>query len=331
MAIADSKALLADIMDAVDEHVTAKASRELEKRLLDVLGGYEIATMIRDESGDADNSQKLIDAFINAKTAEGLAKSSLYLYRYRLVRLHDDTGIPIKKMTADHIKDYVAGEIDRGISKITIKEMERLIWQFFRWLRDEELIRQNPTKNIKIVKATYEQREAFSQTEVHLIKEACHTPRQKALIYFLLSTGCRKSEVISINRKDVDFKNLQVTVTGKGNKTRTVYFDDVTALMLKRYLKNRKDKNPALFTQNGAKRYSVGAITQVMIRLSKKTGIHVFAHRFRHTLAQTLLDRGMRIEEVQQILGHEKIDTTRRYCHANQRNAENSYRKYACM
>jgi site-specific recombinase XerD len=65
--------------------------------------------------------------------------------------------------------------------------------------------------------------------------------------------------------------------------------------------------------------------------MSKKTGIHIFAHRFRHTLAQTLLDRGMRIEEVQQVLGHEKIDTTRRYCHANQRNTENSYRKFACM
>ena len=101
--------------------------------------------------------------------------------------------------------------------------------------------------------------------------------------------------------------------------------------MLNRYLKTRKDKNKALFVENGAKRYTVGAITQVMRRLSKKTGIHIFAHRFRHTLAQTLLDRGMRIEEVQQILGHEKIDTTRRYCHANQRNAENSYRKYACM
>ena len=89
MAIADSRALLADIMDIVDEHVTAKASKELEKRILDVLDGYEIATMIRDGSGDADNSQQLIDAFINAKTAEWLAKSSIYLYRNRLTRLYE--------------------------------------------------------------------------------------------------------------------------------------------------------------------------------------------------------------------------------------------------
>lgn len=331
MAIADSKALLDDIMDIVDDYVTAKASNDVKAKIFGVLSGYEIATMITDESGDSDNSQQLIDAFISAKTAEGLAKSSISLYQYRLNRLYKDIGIPIKKMTADHIKDYVAGEIDRGIAKTTIKDMERLIWQFFRWLRDEELIRQNPTKNIKIVRAPYEQREAFSQTEVQIIKEACTTPRQRALIYFLLSTGCRKSEVISINISNVDFTNLQVTVVGKGHKPRIVYFDDVTALMLNRYLKTRKDKNKALFVENGAKRYTVGAITQVMRRLSKKTGIHIFAHRFRHTLAQTLLDRGMRIEEVQQILGHEKIDTTRRYCHASQRNAENSYRKYACM
>ena len=331
MAIADNKALLSEIMNVVDDHVTAKASRQLEQQIMDVLEGYQVATMIRDDSGDADNSLQLVDAFIGAKTAEGLAKSSIYLYRYRLVRMYEDIGVPIKKINSDHIVSYIASEIERGIAKPTINGMERTIWQFFGWLREEGYIQKSPTKNIKVVRALYEQREAFSQTEVHLIKEACHTLRQKALIYFLLSTGCRKSEVISINRKDVDFKNLQVTVTGKGNKIRTVYFDDVTALMLQRYLKTRKDKNPALFVENKAQRYSTGAITQVMRRLSKKTGIHVFAHRFRHTLAQTLLDRGMRIEEVQQILGHTKIDTTRRYCHANQRNTENSYRKYACM
>lgn len=96
MAIADSKALLADIMNIIDDHVTAKASRQLEQQIMDVLDGYQIATMIRDDAGDADNSRQLIDAFINAKTAEGLAKSSLYLYRNRLTRLYEDTGVHFK-------------------------------------------------------------------------------------------------------------------------------------------------------------------------------------------------------------------------------------------
>lgn len=331
MAIADNKALLDDIMNIVDDYVTAKVSKDVRDQIFGVLSGYEIATMITDESGDSDNSQQLIDAFINAKTAEGLAKSSISLYRYRLVRLHKDTGIPIKKMTADHIKDYIASEINRGVAKTTIKEQERLIWQFFRWLRDEELINNNPTKNIKIVRAPFEQRDAFSQTEVQIIKEACTSDKHRAMIHFLLSTGCRKAELISINTADLDFKNLQLQVTGKGNKTRTVYFDDVTAMMLQRYLSKRKDKNPALFVDRCGNRYSCNAITQMFVRMTKKTKIHIFAHRFRHTLAQTLLDRGMRIEEVQQVLGHEKIDTTRRYCKANQRNTENSYRKFACM
>ena len=208
MAIADSKALLDDIMDIVDDYVTAKASNDVKAKIFGVLSGYEIATMITDDSGDVDNSKQLIDAFINAKIAEGLAKSSISLYRYRLVRLYEDTKIPIKKMTADHIKDYIAGEINRGIAKTTIKEQERLIWQFFRWLHDEELIRQNPTKNIKIVRAPYEQREAFSQTEIQIIKEACTSDKQRAMIHFLLSTGCRKAELISINTADLDFKNL---------------------------------------------------------------------------------------------------------------------------
>lgn len=331
MAIADNKALLSEIMNVVDDHVTAKASKLLEKQIMDILDGYQIATMIRNDSGDADNSYQLIDAFIAAKTAEGLAKSSITLYRGRLKRLYEDTGVPIKKMNADHLKSYIASEIDRGLSKTTVNGFERTVWQFFKWLHEEGLISQNPTRNIKVVKALFEQREAFSQTEIQIIKEACTSDKQRAMIHFLLSTGCRKAELISINTADLDFQNLQLQVTGKGNKTRTVYFDDLTAMMLKRYLKKRKDENPALFVDRCRKRYSENAITQMFIRMSKKTKIHIFAHRFRHTLAQTLLDRGMRIEEVQQILGHEKVETTRRYCHASQRNTENSYRKYACM
>ena len=331
MAIADSKALLADIMNVVDDHVTAKASKLLEKQIMDILDGYQIATMIRNDSGDADNSYQLIDAFINAKTAEGLAKRSITLYRRRLKRLYEDTGIPIKKMNADHLKSYIANEIDRGLAKATVNGFERTVWQFFKWLHEEGLIPKNPTRNIKVVKALYEQREAFTGTEIELIKEACTSDKQRAMIHFLLTTGCRKGELISVNTSDLDFRNLKLEVTGKGDKTRTVYFDEVTAMWLQRYLKKRKDKNPALFLAKGGKRYSDNAITQMFIRMSEKTGIHIFAHRFRHTLAQTLLDRGMRIEEVQQILGHEKVETTRRYCHANQRNTENSYRKYACM
>lgn len=331
MAIADNKALLAEIMNLVEDHVTAKASRQLEKQIMDILDGYQVATMIRDDSGDADNSRQLIDAFINAKTAEGLAKSSICLYRNRLTRLYEDIGVPIKKMNADHLKDYIASEIDRGLAKTTVNGFERTVWQFFRWLHEEGLIPQNPTRNIKVVKALYEQREAFSQTEIQLIKEACTSDKQLAMIHFLLTTGCRKAELISVDIADLDFMNLQLQVTGKGNKTRTVYFDDVTAMMLQRYLKKRKDDNPALFVDRFKNRYESNAITQMFKRMSKKTGIHIFAHRFRHTLAQTLLDRGMRIEEVQVILGHEKIETTRRYCHASQRNTENSYRKYACM
>jgi len=331
MSVSDNKALLSEIMNLVDDHITAKASRQLEQQILAVLDGYQVATRFHDSSGCADNSQELIDAFMNHKVAEGMAKSTIYLYRYRLERFHQDIGIPIKKVNSSHITDYLASEIDRGLAKSTINGYERTILQFFRWMYEEELIQKNPAKNIKPVRFLYEQKEAFSQSEVQLIKEACTSDKQLAMIYFLLTTGCRKAEFISVNIEDLDFKNMQLQVTGKGSKTRTVYFDDVTAMMLKRYLSKRKDKNPALFIDRNGNRYKNNTITRMMERMSEKTNIHIYAHRFRRTLAQTLLDRGMRIEEVQQILGHEKIETTRRYCHASQRNTENSYRKYACM
>lgn len=331
MAVADNKSLVSEIMNLVDDHVTAKASRQLEQQIMNLLDGYQVATIFHDSSNGADNSQELINAFINHKIAEGMAKSTIYLYRYRLERFHEDLGVPVKKINSSHITDYLASELERGLSKSTLNGFERTILQFFRWMYEEELIQKNPAKNIKPVRFLYEQKEAFSQREIQLIKEACTTDKQRAMIHFLLTTGCRKAEFISVNTEDLDFKNLQLQVVGKGSKTRTVYFDDVTAMMLKRYLVKRKDQNPALFVDRNGNRYKSNTITRMMERMSEKTNIHIYAHRFRHTLAQTLLDRGMRIEEVQQILGHEKIETTRRYCHASQRNAENSYRKYACM
>ena len=136
-----------------------------------------------------------------------------------------------------------------------------------------------------------------------------------------------------MNRDDIDFANLQLDVLGKGNKVRRVYIDNVTAMMLKRYLATRTDIDPALFyasRSNG--RYTANGIRAMLNRIGERASVpNVHPHRFRRTLATNLIDRGMRIQEVAQILGHSNIDTTMGYIHFNQQNAENAYRKYACM
>lgn len=330
MAIIDKKAFLNDLQDLLDEYIPAKTVRQILASAENALGGYEMMTVIP-ETPSADDSSQLIDLYINTRVTEGLAAKTIYQYRNRLNRLHDDIGVPLRKMTCDEFKEYIASELDRGISKNTIQGIERIYFKFYRWLYEEEYIPTNPLKNLNVIKARAEERKPFSAEEVQIIKENAANLKELAIIYFLLSTGCRVGELVSINRSDLDFKKLRLDVTGKGDKTRTIYFDDVTALMLNRYLSTRKDHHPALFVSRLNDRYTEDGIGQMMRRLSARTGIHIFPHRFRHTLAQILLDRGMSLEEVSAILGHSNLDTTKIYAKANKRNTENAYRRYACI
>lgn len=330
MPLLDKKALVSDLESRMDEYVPGKTSRAVLRDLLEILDGYDVITSTQ-TSGGADNSVELIELYLNAKAVEGLSPKTIAGYRGDLLRLYKDIGVPIRKMTVDHIRAYIASELERGVAKSTVRNREQRYSPFFKWLTNEELIDRNPMSNIATIKANPEPRFPFTGEEVQLLKEAAKNDKERAIIYFLLATGCRKEEMCSIDRDDVDYKNLKIQVCGKGDKQREVYFNDVTAMMLQRYLSSRKDTHPALFATKFRTRYSGSGITTMMIDLSERTGIHVYAHRFRHTFAQMCLDRGMSIEEVSLLLGHTKLDTTKNYAKANQKNTENSYRRFACM
>ena len=173
------------------------------------------------------------------------------------------------------------------------------------------------------------QKEVFDNDFEHL-KENCTTLRDRAIISLLLSTGCRISEICGLNRDSIDFANLECVVLGKGNKQRTVFIDEVTAMLVKRYLFSREDRHEALFVGKGSSRLTPGAIRLMLNKIADVAGVtHVHPHRFRRTLATNLVDHGMPIQEVANILGHEKLETTMKYVYVNKTNVKNDYRKYA--
>lgn len=122
---------------------------------------------------------------------------------------------------------------------------------------------------------------------------------------------------------------MECTVLGKGNKERTVFLDNIATMQLKRYLESRKDKNPALFTGKGSDRLTPGGVRFRLNTIARNAGVeNVHPHRFRRTLATSLIDRGMPIQEVASILGHENINTTMTYVYVNKNNVKNAYRRY---
>lgn len=121
---------------------------------------------------------------------------------------------------------------------------------------------------------------------------------------------------------------------GKGGKERIVYISNVAIYFLIKYLKNRTDTDPALFIglRKPYKRLDASAVQRMLKELGKKVGVeNVHPHRFRRTLATNLLQKGMNIEEVSQILGHEKLDTTMIYCNVSQNTVKNDYMRIMCV
>ena len=157
------------------------------------------------------------------------------------------------------------------------------------------------------------------------------TTRDLAIIDLLASSGMRVGEMIMLNREDIDFNERECVVIGKGNKERLVYFDARTKIHLQNYLNERTDANPALFVslKSPHDRLMIGGVETRLRELGKRLSLpRVHPHKFRRTLATSAIDKGMPIEQVQQLLGHQKIDTTMHYAMVKQQNVKLAHRKY---
>ena len=218
-----------------------------------------------------------------------------------------------------------------NLSRVTIDNVRRIFSSFFTWLENEDYILKSPVRRIHKVKTAKTIKEILSDEEIEVLRDNSRNKRDLALIEILSSTGIRVGELVTINRKDIDFHERSCIVTGKGNKEREVYFDARTKLHLTQYLNSRTDTNEALFVSltKPHLRISIGGVETVLRKLGKKTNINkVHPHKFRRTLATMAIDKGMPIEQVQKLLGHVKIDTTLHYAMVNQANVKIAHRKF---
>ena len=327
MSIAAKQNFLKTLEKVIADKVTVTNAAEIMSAISSELHRYDMELHDQNLKSGSDD---LLQAFIDAKRIEGRSEKTMVHYRYIINNMLDATQVPAYQISIYNLRGYLMQERNRGISDRTLEGYRSVFSSFFGWLHKEKLIEDNPCVNLGPIKHTRKVRTPYSDVEIEMLKEACESNRDKALISFLLSTGCRISEVCQLNRDDIDFQALECTVLGKGNKERTVFLDDITAMLLKRYLASRKDDSPALFAGKGSDRMTPGGVRFRLNTIAKKAGVqNVHPHRFRRTLATSLIDRGMSIQEVASILGHDNINTTMTYVYINKSNVKNAYRKYA--
>ena len=279
-----------------------------------------------------ENKTDLVKLFLAAKRVEGCSEKTVKYYDSTIRNAVEKIEKDVTQITTDDLRLYLDDyQVTSKISKVTVDNIRRILSSFFSWLEDEDYIVKSPVRRIHKVKSCKTVKETYTDEDLELMRDECDGIRDLAIIDILASTGMRVGELVRLNKKDIDFQNRECIVLGKGNKQRKVYFDARTKLHLKKYIDSRTDDNEALFVslQKPHNRLQISGVEIRLRELGAKLNIDkVHPHRFRRTLATSAIDKGMPIEQVQKLLGHQSIDTTLQYSIVSQNNVKESHRKY---
>ena len=268
--------------------------------------------------------------FLISKKLEGRSDRTLNLYKKVLDISSSIINKPVEEINSNDIR-YILYEMKR-VRKIcdnTLNQRRTILNNFFNWANKNGYIKDNPCGLISPIKYEKPHVENLTEYELELIRDKCENTRERAIVEFLYSTGCRVSELLGVKISDVDFIKNKVWVYGKGNEHRYVYLNEKANYWINKWLNERK--NDSIFLFNSL-RYPYGKLTKenverILKNIGNRCNIHLHPHKFRHTMATNALNRGMSLSEVQQLLGHKQPGTTINYAKANQENVEHDYKK----
>ena len=270
--------------------------------------------------------------FFVTRKIEGMSVKSLEQYDLVLRDFFYAANKSLEEITTNDIRLYLYNTQQvRNISNRTLNGRRSIIHSFMEWAANEGYIGNNPCRSIHRIKFEKKERQPLSGIELEMVREACETIRDKAIVEMFYSTGCRVTEMERLDITDIDFQRKEVRLFGKGDKHRTSYLNAKAELAVRNYLATRDDGNPALYVSDRAphQRLKKAAIEKRVRQLGEKSGIgrRLYPHLFRHTMATDGLDRGMPVEEVQQILGHVDVATTMIYAQVSRVNVKNNHRR----
>lgn len=309
--------------------LTNEQNKLLESTLKAVLNNFEI---IQSVSVNDIATPDYLGLFITSKRIEGCSEKTISYYQSTIKNMLVFSKKDVRTINTEDIRSYLSFfQTERNVSKVTIDNIRRILSSFYSWLEDEDYILKSPVRRIHKIKTTKVVKDIYSDEELELMRDNCESLRDQAIIDLLASTGMRVGELVNLDIKDIDFNERECVVKGKGDKERLVYFDARAKIHLSEYISTRTDQNTALFVSlnNPYSRITISSVEIRLRELGRELGIKkVHPHKFRRTLATIAIDKGMPIEQVQTLLGHQKIDTTMHYAMVKQQNVKTAHRKY---
>lgn len=311
-----------------DEDIT-----EIRLQLYYHLADYQISKKCTDVVVSPEKTyMDYLAMYLAALRMAGRSEKTLAHYRLQLGLMLHSIQKPVQDITTDDLFTYLAIYKNQRHVGNRYLDGKRVIFNgFFSWLQKKKHIVYNPAAGLDRIKYEKRIKQPLSDEEREVLRCACEQKRDLALIELLYSTGMRVGELVRLNRQDIHFDSRDCIVFGKGAKEREVYLNGSACHHLKAYLLARTDNNPALFVSCKAPhlRITEHGVWQLLRRLGERAGVpNVHPHRYRHTTLTNALNRGMPVQEVQLLAGHEDINTTMIYCTVAADNVRSSHRKY---
>ena len=277
------------------------------------------------------SNEEYLQMFLDAKSIEGCSQRTIKFYQYSIQAMFRMVTTPVRSISTEEMRRFMTEyQREHNCSKVTLNNYRRNLNSFFAWLEEENHILKSPMKRIHNIKTNKVVKEVISEEQIEKLRDACDNLRDLAILDLLYSSGMRIGELVNLNRKDINLDDLECVVFGKGGKERRAYFDAKTKHDLEKYLASRDDDDPALFVSLDSPhvRLALGRIEQIFRLLGRSIGIRVHPHKFRRSMATRALNKGMPIEQVQKLLGHNQLDTTLIYAQVSQDNVKSAHQRY---
>ncbi len=330
--------IIKDMLIKEGKNLSEDQLKALKETLQITLSRYQIKEdYTRAELVDIqENNAMILRDYINSKRIEGRSNNTLYQYAKEISKLFLTLNKALKDITSADIRDYLAWRKKTGnLQGSSVANIRMYLLSFFKWCFAEELIKKNPMDRIGVIKTEQKVVEVLSDEEQEMIRCACKSERDLAIIDLLSGSGMRVSELVGLDKKDVNFDTGEVLVFGKGAKERICFLTGKAKVHLKWYLESRTDDCEALFvtakepheriTKNG-----VEYILRTIAKNSKIDTIRLYPHKYRSTLATNMINKGAPAEHVQGILGHSSVDTTLKcYCKVDKETYKRTHKQYS--
>ncbi len=219
---------------------------------------------------------------------------------------------PIEQTERDDLVGFLAEKKEKGdVSNATLALVHAALQFFF-----HKVMRKKIVDDIKIAKKAKKLPVVLSQREVKDLIKAAPAKRDRLMVEFLYSSGCRVSECVKLKTENLNFKERIASIRGgKGNKDRIIILSKEWLKHINKYLKKKKIKSPFVFSKKNGKPLSSDTVQRVVKKAAKKAGIEkkVTPHTLRHSYATHLLEAGENIRKIQELLGHSDLSTTQIY------------------